>query len=124
MMTSLFLPDMLQTDKDLYFLSLVVYHSEIWYLGTYFVAYWSHCIKGEKRYQHANITENTHSALSYKCYGMACRSTTLVLWAFILMMAKIVNWYRKKYQYCGAMDHPIALCRTELNVFFSVMFEC
>ena len=45
MMTSLFLPDMLQTDKDLYFLRLMAYHSGIWHLGTYFVAYWSYYIK-------------------------------------------------------------------------------
>ena len=50
MMTSLFLPDMLHTDKHLHFLSLVAYHSGIWYLGPYFVAYWLHCIKkGKKR---------------------------------------------------------------------------
>ena len=48
MMTSLFLPDMLQTDKDLYFLSLTGYHSGICHLGTYFVVYWSHCIKKGK----------------------------------------------------------------------------
>ena len=36
MMTSLFLSDMLQTDKDLHFLSLLAYHSGIWYLRTYF----------------------------------------------------------------------------------------
>ena len=36
MMTSLFLKYMFQTDKDQHFLSLVAYHSGIWYLGTYF----------------------------------------------------------------------------------------
>ena len=36
MMTSLFLPDMLQTDKDPYFLRLTAYHSGIWHLWTYF----------------------------------------------------------------------------------------
>ena len=36
MMTSLFLPDMLQTNKDLYFLRLTAYHSGIWHLWTYF----------------------------------------------------------------------------------------
>ena len=48
MMTSIFLSNMLQTDKDLYFLSLMAYHSGIWYLKTYFVAYWSHRIKKGK----------------------------------------------------------------------------
>ena len=48
MMTSLFLPDMLQTNKDLYFLRLTAYHSGIWHLGTYFVAYWLYCIKKGK----------------------------------------------------------------------------
>ena len=33
MMTSLFLPDMLQTDKDLYFLRLTAYRNGIWHLG-------------------------------------------------------------------------------------------
>ena len=33
MMTSLFLPDMLETDKDLYFLRLTTYHSGIWHWG-------------------------------------------------------------------------------------------
>ena len=79
MMTSLFLLDMLQTDKDLYFLNLLAYHSGIWYLGTYFVAYWSHCIKrGKTRYGSSNddvinlkgIIENTHSVLFYKYYGL------------------------------------------------------
>ena len=49
MMMSLFLLVMLQTNKNLHFLSLVAYHSEICYLGTYFVVYWSHCIKKEER---------------------------------------------------------------------------
>ena len=48
LMTLLFLPDMLQTDKNLYFLSLKAYNSGIWHKGTYFVAYWSHCIKKRK----------------------------------------------------------------------------
>ena len=48
MMTSLFLPDMFQTDKDLYFLRLTAYHSGMWHLGTYFVAYQSYFIKKGK----------------------------------------------------------------------------
>ena len=49
MMTSLFFPDMLQMDKDLYFLRLTAYGNGIWHLGTYFVAYWSYCIKKRKK---------------------------------------------------------------------------
>ena len=33
MMTSSFLPNMLQTDKDLYFLRLTAYHTGIWHWG-------------------------------------------------------------------------------------------
>ena len=47
-MTSLFLPDMLQTYKNLYFLSRTAYHSGIWHLGIYFIAYWSHGIRKGK----------------------------------------------------------------------------
>ena len=54
MMTSLFLPDMLQTDKDLYFLRLTAYHNGIWHLGTYFVAYWSYCIKKGKTHHRSS----------------------------------------------------------------------
>ena len=55
MMTSLFLPDMLQIDKDLYFLRLTAYRSGIWHLGTYFVAYWSSYIKkGKTRHESSN----------------------------------------------------------------------
>ena len=48
LMASLFLPGLIQTGKDLYFLSLTAYHCGICNLGTYFVAYWSHCIKKGK----------------------------------------------------------------------------
>ena len=55
MMTKLFFPDMLQTDKYLYFLSLMVFHCEIWYLGTYFVVSLSNCIEnGKKSYTSSN----------------------------------------------------------------------
>ena len=33
-MTSLFFPDIFQTNKDLHFLSLMAHHCGIWYLGT------------------------------------------------------------------------------------------
>ena len=79
MMTSLILPDMLQTNKDLYFLRLTVYHSGIWHLGTYFVAYSSHCIKKGKdaswtsqwwRHQFESNDKKIHSVLIYKYCGL------------------------------------------------------
>ena len=78
-MTSLFLPDMLHTDKDLHFLRFVAYHSKIWYLGTCFIAYWSHCIKkGKTCHGLSNndvidlkaMMKNTHSILFYRYYGL------------------------------------------------------
>ena len=48
-MTSLFFPDLLQTDKDLYFPSLMACLYEVWYLGTYFVGNLSYYIENGKK---------------------------------------------------------------------------
>ena len=48
MMTSSFIPDMLQTDKDLCFLSPKAHQSGIWHLGTYFVVIGHIASKREK----------------------------------------------------------------------------
>ena len=84
MMTSLFFLGILQTDKDLYFLSLMAQHCEIWYLGTYFVdLYLSYCIEnGKKSCRSSNddvINLNAIIRIHIRFYftsSMACRSET------------------------------------------------
>ena len=46
-------------------------------------------------HQHANITENTHSALSFKCFGLSLQNIG-TLGSFILMMTKNCKLIQKK----------------------------
>ena len=107
MMTSLFLPDMLQTDKHLHFLSLVAYHSGIWYFGTYFVAYWSHCMKKGKISHGSSNNDIINLKAMIKRYTFS--SILQVLWAatlkrgilgsFVLLMTNNYKFVSKKVKY-------------------------
>ena len=104
MMTSIFLPDMLQTKKGLYFLSPVAYHSEIWYLGTYFVAYWSHCIKKGKTHHGSSNDDVINLKAMTERYAFSSISKVLwpvalklgILGSFMLLMTNNYKFVSKK----------------------------
>ena len=88
---------------QLYCPRLRAYHCGTWYLVTIFVDDLPHYIKKRKktsyrRHQYTNITENTHSALSYRCHGWLLQNIG-TLGSFILIMTDTYEFVSKEYVY-------------------------
>ena len=90
-------------DIKLYCLSLRAYHCRIRCLVTIFVYDLPHYIKNRKKSYRLSDDDVINMQTSLKIHiqfyptsAMACRSTTLVLWAFILMMTKNFKLVLKK----------------------------
>ena len=97
--------------KKLYILSLVAYHSEIWYLETYFVAHCSHCIKKVKNRNGSSNDDVINSKAMIKRYTFS--SILHVLWpvtlefgilgSVMLMMTKKLYISFKKVKYLNRL---------------------